>query len=87
MNSYSSPLESRYASKEMLSIFSPQTKYSTWRKLWLSLAKAQKTAGLPISDQQIAAMQKHVDTINFKRVDEIEGSTQHDVMADRKSVV
>ncbi len=65
----------------MCSIFSPQTKYTTWRKLWLALAKAEKEIGLPITEKQIAAMEKHLDTIDYKRVAEIEKTTRHDVMA------
>ncbi|MDN3506091.1 MAG: adenylosuccinate lyase [Simkaniaceae bacterium] len=71
----------RYASKEMLHIFSSQEKYATWRKLWLALAKAEKQVGLPITDAQIAAMEKHLGDIDFARVHEIEKTTRHDVMA------
>lgn len=62
-------------------LFSAQTKYTTWRKLWFALAKAEKEIGLPITDRQIVAMEKHLNTIDFKRVAEIEKTTHHDVMA------
>lgn len=42
MDGYKSPLSSRYASKEMQFLFSDQYKFSTWRKLWVLLAKAEK---------------------------------------------
>lgn len=41
---YRSPLSTRYASKEMQYNFSDQKKFSTWRKLWANLAKAQKVS-------------------------------------------
>ena len=51
---YESPLNSRYASKEMKYIFSPDFKFRTWRKLWIALAESEKELGLPITDEQIA---------------------------------
>ena len=39
---YKSQLTSRYSSKEMSYNFSDQKKFSTWRKLWLILAKAEQ---------------------------------------------
>ncbi len=80
-NSYESPLVSRYSSKEMLSIFSQQHKYRLWRKLWISLAKAQKELGLPITEKQIHEMERALDTIPFDRVQVLEHLTQHEVMA------
>ena len=53
-NTYESPLNSRYASKEMQYIFSPDKKFSTWRKLWIALAESEKELGLDITDKQIA---------------------------------
>ena len=44
---YESPLASRYASDDMLHLFSPDMRFETWRRLWVSLAKAQHTLGLP----------------------------------------
>lgn len=78
---YQSPLSSRYASQEMSFFFSPQHKYTTWRKLWLALAKAQQTCGLPITDAQIRSLEKHIEKIDLKRVEEIEKNLRHDVMA------
>ena len=52
-NVYESPLSSRYASKEMLYTFSSDMKFSTWRRLWLSLAKAERALGLPITQEQV----------------------------------
>lgn len=78
---YRSPLSTRYASKEMQFLFSEQNKFSTWRKLWIILAKAQKELGLDINDAQIAEMEAHVEDIDFKAAAEEEKLTRHDVMA------
>ena len=56
-NQYESPLSSRYASPYMLNLFSSDTRYRTWRRLWISLAKAEKKMGLPITDEQIAELE------------------------------
>ncbi|NGX38469.1 MAG: Adenylosuccinate lyase [Chlamydiae bacterium] len=65
----------------MSALFSDQNKYATWRKLWVALAKAEKSLGLPITDAQIASMEAHIENIDFPRVAEIEKETHHDVMA------
>lgn len=79
--SFESPLASRYASKEMLKIFSPEYRYSIWRKLWVALARAQRNLGLPIKSEQVLAMEKKVGDIDFKRVAYYEKQLGHDVMA------
>lgn len=82
MNSeYQSPLVVRYASREMLSLFSPQFKYSTWRKLWIALAQAQQALGVPITREQIAEMTAHVDDIPFERAMAYEADLQNDILA------
>ncbi len=78
---YRTPLVSRYTSEEMQALFSEDRKFSTWRKLWLVLAKAQKQLGLNITDEQIVEMEAHLYDINYDRVTEIEAKTRHDVMA------
>ena len=78
---YSNPLVERYASREMNFIFSPQFKFSTWRKLWLVLAKAQKEQGLNISDEQIQELEENIDSIDFDKASEYEKNFRHDVMA------
>lgn len=80
-NTYCNPLTDRYASAEMSYIWSPQFKHSTWRKLWLTLAKCEKELGLDISDKQIEAMAAHLDDIDFDRVAEYEKNLRHDVMS------
>lgn len=78
---YRSPLSTRYASKEMQYNFSDQKKFSTWRKLWINLAKAEKELGLDITDVQIKEMEANVHNINFDEAAAEERLTRHDVMA------
>ncbi len=78
---YESPLSGRYATPEMLAYFSPDHKYRTWRKLWIALAESEKELGLPITEEQIAELKAHADTINYEDADEFEKSLRHDVMA------
>src|SRR5574337_941173 len=81
-NQYQSPLSERYASKEMCYIFSDQYKFSTWRKLWIALAEAQKELGLKaITREQIDEMQRFQDTINFDVARAYEKKLRHDVMS------
>lgn len=78
---YDNPLNTRYSSAEMNNIFSPDTKFSTWRKLWVELAKAEKKLGLSITDEQIAELESHIYDIDFKKAAEYEKKFRHDVMA------
>jgi len=78
---YVSPLEGRYASAEMRELFSAQRKHSTWRRLWLALAEAERELGLDISDEQIAEMRAHLDDIDFAAAAAYEKKFRHDVMA------
>jgi len=78
---YSNPLVERYGSKEMLHNFSPDKKFSTWRKLWIALAEAEKELGLNITDEQIAEMKKYENDINYDVAKKREAEVRHDVMA------
>uniref|UniRef100_A0A672YC39 Adenylosuccinate lyase n=1 Tax=Sphaeramia orbicularis TaxID=375764 RepID=A0A672YC39_9TELE len=78
---YRSPLVSRYASKEMAYNFSDRKKFTTWRKLWIYLAKAEKALGLPITDVQVQEMESHAENIDFAMAAEEERKLRHDVMA------
>jgi adenylosuccinate lyase len=80
-NSYENPLTGRYASKEMSFNWSAQKKHSTWRRLWLALAKAEKELGLDITDEQIAQMSAHLDDIDFEAAAAKEKELRHDVMS------
>ena len=79
--SYENPLVSRYASSEMLEIFSPQFKFSTWRRLWLALAESQAEMGLDIKVSQLKQMRNNLDNIDFKKAAKYEKKFRHDVMA------
>ena len=78
---YESPQGSRYASREMLYLFSPDNKFITWRKLWVALAEAEQELGLPITDAQIASLKEHVEDIDYDAARAIEARVRHDVMA------
>ena len=81
MNSYENPLVTRYAGRAMVELWSPQRKFSTWRRLWVALAEAQRKLGLNIEESQIAELRSKVDEIDFKAAGEHELKLRHDVMA------
>lgn len=78
---YVSPLCERYADEKMQKIFSPDNRYSTWRKLWVALAESEKELGLNITDEQIAEMKSHIYDIDYEKEAEYERQLRHDVMA------
>ena len=78
---YVSPLSERYASKEMQYIFSPDMKFRTWRKLWITLAETEKELGLNITDEQIEELKAHAEDINYDVAKERERLVRHDVMS------
>ena len=80
-DTYESPLASRYASKYLLGLFSPETRARTWRRLWLELARAESELGLPITKEQIADLEAHLDDIDFDVIAAREKEVRHDVMA------
>ena len=78
---FDNPLVSRYSSKEMLYLFSPDKKFKTWRKLWIALAEGEKELGIDISDEQIAELKKYADDINYDVAIAREKEVRHDVMS------
>ncbi len=80
-NSYESPFCTRYASKEMQYVFSADKKFTTWRRLWVALARAQMKLGLPITEEQVKELEDNVDNIDYKTAAEREKLVRHDVMA------
>jgi adenylosuccinate lyase len=78
---YQNPLVERYASAEMSRLFSPAFKFSTWRRLWVALAEAERELGLPIPAEALEAMRAHLDDIDLGRAAELERRLRHDVMA------
>ncbi len=80
-NVYESPLNSRYASAEMKEIFSPDTKFKTWRRLWIALAESEMELGLPITKEQVDELKKYADDINYDVAKAREKEVRHDVMS------
>ena len=78
---YDSPLSGRYASKEMQYIFSQDKKFTTWRRLWIALAEAERELGLNITEEQIAELKEHVNDINYDVAVAREKEVRHDVMS------
>ena len=78
---YESPLSSRYASEYMLHLFSQDVRYQTWRKLWVSLAKAEHNLGLNITEEQIQELEAHITDIDYAVAAQREKLVRHDVMA------
>lgn len=78
---YSSPLSERYASRAMLELWSPRTRYGLWRRLWLILAESEKKLGVDIPDKALVQMRQHLDDIDFDAVAAFERRFRHDVMA------
>ena len=78
---YESPLSSRYASAYMLKLFSADTRYQTWRRLWVELARAEMELGLPVTEAQVQELEAHVTDIDYECVRQREKEVRHDVMA------
>lgn len=80
-DAYVSPLSTRYSSREMQYIFSERFKFTTWRRLWVALAKTERELGLDITQEQIDEMEAHVDDVDFDTAQKREKEVRHDVMA------
>ena len=78
---YVSPLSKRYASEEMLKLFSQDKKFRTWRKLWIALAEAEMELGLPITQEQVDELKAHAEDINYAEAEAREREVRHDVMS------
>ena len=78
---YNTPLNSRYASKEMSYLFSEDMKFKTWRKLWVALAEGEKKLGINITDEQIQELKSNIDNINYEVAQMKEKEVRHDVMS------
>ena len=78
---YESPLSSRYASEYMLHLFSPDTRFQTWRRLWVALARAEHGLGLPITQEQVDELAAHITDIDYAVAEQREHEVRHDVMA------
>ncbi|WP_346930503.1 adenylosuccinate lyase [Clostridium sp.] len=80
-DTYNSPLNTRYASKEMSYIFSEEMKFKTWRKLWVALAEGEQELGLNITDEQIKELRDNIENIDYELAAAREKEVRHDVMS------
>ncbi len=80
-DTYESPLCSRYASKEMQRLFSPDMRFQTWRRLWVELARAEHALGLPVTEAQVRELEAHIGDIDYDMAAKREREVRHDVMA------
>jgi len=80
-NTYNTPLNKRYSSKEMSYLFSEEMKFTTWRKLWVALAEAEMELGLGISQEQVNELKSHIDDVNYEEAEKREKEVRHDVMS------
>ena len=82
-DTFETPLNSRYASREMQYIFSPDRKFTTWRRLWVALAESEMELGLPITQAQVDELKAHVTDIDYEAARRHEERVRHDVMCTR----
>ena len=80
-NSYESPFCTRYASEEMQYIFSADKKFTTWRRLWVALARAEMKLGLPVTEAQVKQLEENINNIDYDMAAAREKEVRHDVMA------
>jgi adenylosuccinate lyase len=78
---YESPLGKRYASRKMQEIFSANMKFTTWRKLWIALAEAEQSLGIPITEEQLEELRQNADNVNYEVAEAYEANVRHDVMS------
>ncbi len=79
--SYESPFCTRYASEEMQYVFSADKKFTTWRKLWVALARAEMELGLPVTQAQVDELEANIENINYDVAEAYERKFRHDVMS------
>ncbi len=80
-NEYTSPFSERYAGAEMKYLFSPDKKFSTWRRLWIALAESEMELGLPVTQRQVDQLKEHIEDINYEEAKAREKIVRHDVMS------
>ena len=78
---YENPLCTRYASERMQQIFSPDYKFTTWQRLWLSLAENEMKLGLPVTQEQVDELRQQLGVIDYAAAARYERELRHDVMA------
>jgi adenylosuccinate lyase len=73
-------LAARYASGELVRLWSPEHKVALERQLWLAVLRAQSDLGLPVGQQVIDDYQR-VTTVDLESIAARERVTRHDVKA------
>ncbi len=83
LDGFDHPLTGRYASEEMQRLFSTGHRYTTWRRMWLALAEAERELGLEIPAEAVEQMRANLEMTedDLERVKAYEKRTRHDVMA------
>jgi adenylosuccinate lyase len=74
-------LAARYASAEMVRLWSPEQKIVLERELWLAVLEAQRDLGVAVPDDAIAAYRRVIDEVDLDSIDARERVTRHDVKA------
>ena len=74
-------LASRYASAEMVAIWSPQAKIIAERRLWLAVLRAQQEFGVDVPDQAVADYERVLEQVDLDSIAARERVTRHDVKA------
>jgi adenylosuccinate lyase len=74
-------LATRYASAELVAIWSPEAKVRAERRLWLAVLKAQRDLGVPVPDEAVAGYEAVLDRVDLAAIAERERVTRHDVKA------
>ncbi len=81
LSTYENPLITRYASREMATLWGNDRRFRTWRSLWVALAENEQRLGLDISNQQIDELRTHQNNLNLDVAAAYERKLRHDVMA------
>ena len=74
-------LASRYASAEMVAMWSPQAKIIAERRLWLAVLRAQQEFGVDVPDQAVADYERVLELVDLDSIAARERVTRHDVKA------
>lgn len=74
-------LATRYASAEMVAIWSPEAKVVSERRLWLAVLRAQAELGVAVADSVLADYERVVDDVDLASISARERVLRHDVKA------
>ncbi|MFY1597514.1 adenylosuccinate lyase [Micromonospora sp. WMMD737] len=74
-------LANRYASPELVALWSPEEKIRMERRLWLAVLRAQRDLGIGVPDGVVEAYEGVLDQVDLASIAERERVTRHDVKA------